>query len=340
MIDWVFGPWTVSQVSQTWRSGAFAILCALALSACGDSPDAPEVACEEPGGAVQIPAGSYRVGSDTAYREEGPAREVTVDEFWIDRGEVTVARFKAFVEATGYVTVAERPVDPAVLPDVPMTAEQRELFLSPGAAVFDPSEATSPRQLRWWVYVPGANWRYPEGPGKPPADARHPVTQIALEDALAFAQWAGGRLATEAEWEVAASLGAPGASARRTAPDNANTWQGVFPALNEEADGFAGVAPAGCFEADAIGLYDMLGNVWEWTSDPYAPQREDPGDIAAITAANLDTAPPEGTIKGGSYLCAPNYCMRYRPSARQAQETGLGTNHIGFRLAYDEEPPG
>ncbi|MEO1220122.1 MAG: SUMF1/EgtB/PvdO family nonheme iron enzyme, partial [Pseudomonadota bacterium] len=182
------------------------------------------------------------------------------------------------------------------------------------------------------------SWRYPEGPDEPAAKPNDPVTQIALVDALAFAEWAGARLPSEAEWEVAASLGSKPSSESSEAPKNANTWQGAFPVRDEARDGYAGMAPVGCFEASEIGLYDMLGNVWEWTSDAHSPRRDQAARSAPISLSSFDEAPPEGTIKGGSYLCAPNYCMRYRPSARQAQETGLGTNHIGFRLVYDRDP--
>jgi formylglycine-generating enzyme required for sulfatase activity len=278
------------------------------------------------------------VGSDHTYPEEGPRQEASVQDFWIDRSEVTVAQFGEFVGQTGYLSVAERPVDPATLPDVPMTPEQRSHFISPGGAVFDPSESETPRDLRWWTYVPGASWKYPQGPDRPAAKPNHPVTQIALEDALAYAQWAGGRLPSEAEWEVAASLGSKRTRNSPDAPVNANTWQGAFPVLDEASDGYAGVAPVGCFEANDIGLYDMLGNVWEWTSDGFSPRRDQSASPRPISLSDFENSPAEGTIKGGSFLCAPNYCMRYRPSARQAQETGLGTNHIGIRVVYDHDP--
>lgn len=307
----------------------------IALSACQSDGEQSQLDCVAEAGAVKIDAGIYSVGSDKAYPEEGPMQEIELAEFWLDRHEVTVEQFAEFVAATRYTSVAERPVDPASLPDLPMTDEQRAQFLSPGGAVFTPDQTTTPRELKWWVYVPGASWRNPRGPDARKALPIEPVTQIALEDALAYARWAGGRLPSEAEWEVAAALGSNAPGDSPIAPENANTWQGVFPVANEASDGFEGVAPIGCFEPSAIGLYDMLGNVWEWTSDPYQARRGLGDDGAGIADGEL---PTEGVIKGGSYLCAPNYCMRYRPSARQAQETGLGTNHIGFRLAYDSEP--
>ena len=221
-----------------------------------------------------------------------------------------------------------------------MPEEAKAHFLSPGGAVFDPTLGQSQRQLSWWAYVPGACWKHPQGPDKAPAAANDPVTQIALEDALTYARWAGGRLPTEAEWEIAASIGAGLDTQPKAAPINANTWQGLFPVANEETDGYSGVAPVACFQPDKAGLHDMIGNVWEWTTDPYQDRRSPVGVIGLSSLGDDRATSLIGTVKGGSFLCAPNYCMRYRPAARQAQETGLGTNHIGFRLVYDEDPQG
>ncbi len=304
------------------------LVCTVGLAACGSSDEPTTVTCEPSSGAINIATGAYSVGSNLAYPEEGPSQTVEISDFWIASTEVTVGEFAKFVDATGYVTVAERPVDPTSLDGIAMTQEQRAFFLSPGGAVFDPEQSVAGGDLSWWVYTPGAYWERPQGPDKPKAGAQEPVTQVALEDAKAYARWAGGRLPSEDEWEVAASFGSSSDSAKTTAPVNANTWQGVFPLVNRESDGFVGVAPVGCFAPNSAGLYDIIGNVWEWTADPYTAQR----------GAGMEASMAEGTIKGGSYLCAPNYCMRYRPSARQAQETGLGTNHIGFRLVYDSDP--
>jgi formylglycine-generating enzyme len=253
-----------------------------------------------------IPPGRFMQGDNPRYPEEGPPRTITVDGFWIDTHEVTNAQFAAFVKATGYHTLAERA--PPVLPGAP--PEMR----IPGSAVFS---TPTPDDMRWWRWAVGAQWRHPSGPretitGK---DAV-PVVQIAYDDALAYARWAGKDLPTEAQWEYAAlggrpALVEPGHAAARFV---ANTYQGVFPARDLGSDGYAGRSPVGCFPANGYGLYDMIGNVWEWTRDAGGG------------------APDMNIIKGGSYLCAANYCARYRPAARQFQERGLGTDHIGFRL--------
>ncbi len=267
---------------------------------------------------ITLPGGTAVIGSDTAYVEEAPARTLSVAGFSIDATEVTNAQFSRFVEATGYVTQAEKVPDPTLIPqDAPPY-----LFL-PGSAVF---KTATPDKPYWWSYVPGANWRHPEGP-KSTIDGRahFPVVQIAFGDAQAYAQWADRRLPRETEWEYAAKAGAatlyPWGDER--VPDGqhrANTWQGLFPMDDRAEDGFAGLAPVGCFKPNAFGLYDMIGNVWEWTATPYV-QNE----------AQFSSIEPVYTIKGGSYLCADNYCRRYRSSARQPQEAGLGSNHIGFR---------
>lgn len=269
-------------------------------------------------GARDLPSGMFLMGSDHAYPEESPQREVRIASFSIDATEVTNDQFSEFVAATGYITTAERAPDPDLIPkDAPAR------FKKPGAAVFSqPQRAGDP----WWQYVPGANWRRPAGPGSNiKGKGNHPVVQVSQEDALAYAAWKGRRLPTEAEWEYAARAGRaptkydwgdepPSPPSRR-----ANTWQGIFPVVDTASDGFSGTSPVGCFPSNPWGLYDMIGNVWEWTSTPYT--------------TGLPDAEPVFTIKGGSYLCAPNYCARYRPTARQGQEYGLSTNHIGFRTA-------
>lgn len=254
-------------------------------------------------GMVWIPPGTVAMGSDV-YPEEA-RRTVTVAGFWIDRTEVTNAEFAVFVKATNYVTVAERQG-------------------TRGAAVFvlPSGNADLSSAANWWRYVEGANWRHPAGPGSSIEDRDHfPVVAITLEDAAAYAKWKGGRLPTEAEWEHAARAGAA-TLPERDQPKNANTWQGVFPIIDTAEDGFEGIAPVGCFKPNAFGLHDMIGNVWEFTSNAYE-----------------GATPPAHVIKGGSFLCAPNYCLRYRPAARQPQEDGLGTSHVGFRTVLDAPAP-
>lgn len=258
-----------------------------------------------------VPGGRFTLGEDARLAEEGPPREVEVAGFWMATREVTNAEFAAFVAATGYRTMAER--DPPVLEGAPP-----EMRL-PGSAVFTVPSANDPR---WWRWVPGANWRNPEGPDSSITGRdREPAVQIAYEDAIAYARWAGKSIPTEEQWELAAATG--GANRREPVSADgtptANYWQGVFPARNLGLDGFRGRAPTGCFPADRHGIHDLIGNVWEWTA----------------SARNAES----NVIKGGSFLCASNYCARYRPAARQFQERGLGTDHIGIRLIDTERPP-
>ncbi len=255
-----------------------------------------------------IPPGSVTLGEDGRYPEEKPPRRVTLPGFWLSSHEVTVAEFARFVAATGYRTVAERI--PPITPEAP--AEMRR----PGSAVFTTPNDADPR---WWRWRAGAQWRRPEA--VVPASPNEPVVQIAYADALAYARWRGVTLPNEAQWERAARVG--GVDVEHTPPQHppvANVWQGPFPAYDLVGDGYAGRAPVGCFPRDRAGLYDMIGNVWEWTSD-------------------ADLTGERGVIKGGSYLCAANYCARYRPAARQFQERGLGTDHIGFRIVDPRRPP-
>jgi sulfatase modifying factor 1 len=291
-------------------------------------------------GVVRIAGGAFKMGQADVYAEEGPVRTVTVSPFWIDRTEVTNAQFARFVAATGYVTVAEQPVDPSAFA---VRVEQIPPdMLKPGSAVFTQPDHPSNRYTDWWAYVPGANWKKPYGPTGPDQGANEPVVHLAYADMEAYAKWRGGRIPTEAEWEFAAKAGRPDYTAQ---PDEANSWQGVFPVVNEKADGFEGIAPVGCFAANPLGLYDMIGNVWEMTSDFYAPGHDPrapardpkgPSENDAYDPANPGM--PSRVIKGGSYLCAPNYCRRYRPAARTGRDSGLGASNVGFRTAYDREP--
>ncbi len=290
-----------------------------------------------------VPGGEFAMGSDRFYPEEGPVRPVQVNGFWIDEGPVTVGRFARFVEETGHVTEAEFAPDPADYPGA-----DPELLV-PGSLVFRPSEGpVNLRDVRnWWAWVPGATWRAPEGPGSSADDRQdHPVTQVAHRDAAAYAAWAGADLPTEAEWERAARGGLESAAfawGDEFAPGGrmmANTWQGRFPWENLLEDGFAGTSPVGSFPANGYGLHDMTGNVWEWTADFFAmrPVAERPCCAPSnprVTDAAGSVAPgevhPRRVIKGGSHLCAPNYCLRYRPAARQSETVETSTTHIGFR---------
>jgi formylglycine-generating enzyme len=289
---------------------------------------------------VQIAAGSFRIGQENVYAEEGPSRLVSVDAFSIDAHEVTNRQFAAFVKATRYTTIAERPVDPALF-SVPKAQIPPDM-LKAGSAVFTPPDQPSTQFTDWWKYVPGANWRKPYGPNGSDYSADEPVVHLAYADMQAFAKWVGGRLPTEAEWEYAALAGADDYTQQ---PREANSWQGVFPVKNTNDDGFSHIAPVGCFKPNAWGLYDMTGNVWEMTSDFYAPGHnpaspsnnpKGPSENAAYDPSNPGL--PSRVIKGGSYLCAPNYCQRYRPAARSGRDPGLGASNVGFRLVYDNMP--
>jgi formylglycine-generating enzyme required for sulfatase activity len=293
-----------------------------------------------------IPGGTFRMGSDEHYPEEAPAHRVSVNAFWIDRCAVTNAEFQRFVEATGHVTLAERPANPADYPGA------KPELLVPSSVMFAkaPHRVNLQDHYNWWVYTEGADWRHPRGPQSSLEGLwDHPVVHVAFEDAQAYAQWAGKDLPTEAEWEFAARGGLEGAEyvwGDEFAPGGrhlANTWQGEFPWQNLLADGHEWTAPVGSFPANGYGLYDMAGNVWEWTSDWY----QDHGQIKKAcctldnprggeSATSIDPRMPEIRIprkvmKGGSYLCAPNYCHRYRPAARMAQAIDTSTCHLGFR---------
>ena len=297
----------------------------------------PIATCPE--GMTWIEGGTFRMGTDDRYPEERSAEDVTVDSFCIDTYEVTNAQFAKFVEETGYITVAERPVPEAIAPE--LSADER----APGSLVFamPDSDAKAVPLLSWWKWQPGANWRHPDRPDSTIAGKdNYPVVHIAFDDAVAYAEWAGKLLPTEAQWEYAARGGLEGAEfswGDRYSPTQANTWQGLFPVKNSQEDGYLGTAPVGSFPANGFGLYDMTGNVWEWTQDWYRighdgkshqvnPVMDDKSDSFDPREPGV----PKRVIKGGSYLCAPNYCSRYRPAAREAQSTDTGASHIGFRL--------
>jgi len=300
-------------------------------------------------GMVLIPGGTFRMGSEDFYPEERPVRDATVGDVWIDVHTVTNREFSRFVRKTGYVTVAERPLAAEDFPG----AEG----VPPGSMVFCGSKG--PIDLKdwrqWWTYVPGAYWRHPEGPGSS-IESRpdHPVVQVAYEDAEAYAAWANKRLPTEAEWERAARGGLDGKpfvwgdEMEPGGKPAANTWQGEFPWQNLRTDGYERTAPVGRFAPNGFGLYDMAGNVWEWTSTWYsaindtAPKAPCCGGTSpreeierSYDRAFPDIKIPRKVVKGGSFLCAPNYCLRFRPAARSPQMIDSGMAHVGFRCAAD-----
>ena len=300
-------------------------------------------------GMVWVPTGSFDLG-DAVYPEEGPLRRVKLDGFWMDRTEVTNEQFGQFVKATGYVTVAERDVDPKLHPGLPPEMRQpgAVVFVSPTAAGGTGQEGASATQ--WWRYLPGAQWRHPGGP-RTSIEGRgaFPVVAITFEDALTYAKWKGRSLPSEAQWEWAARAAQATAqsqgAAMREQPKQANTWQGLFPVLNSGEDGFVGLAPVGCYAPNALGLFDMIGNVWELTMDAWTPDHAALPVGPAGTNADPATPPPrpgaplQRVIKGGSHLCAPNWCMRYRSGARQAQDEDLAVSHLGFRTVLNAPGP-
>jgi formylglycine-generating enzyme required for sulfatase activity len=295
-----------------------------------------------------VPGGTFAMGSERHYPEEAPVREATVGGFWIDERPVTNLEFMRFVKATGHVTLAEQLPDPAQYPGA-----KAELLFA-GSVVFE--KTAGPVDLgnhfNWWTWKRGADWRHPQGPeSNLHGRERHPVVHVAHGDAQAFADWAGKELPTEAEWEFAARGGLDGAEfawgdvLMPKGRPMANTWQGEFPYENTLADGYEGTSPAGRFPANGYGLLDMIGNVWEWTTDWYVTSHApvlaccssdprtasiDPEDPAAI---------PRKVTKGGSHLCAPNYCRRYRPAARMAQPVDTSTSHLGFRCVVRPDDP-
>lgn len=262
---------------------------------------------------VLLSGGRFTMGSDEGYAEERPAREESVGRFWIDRTEVTNRQFAAFVDATGYVTVAERKPDARDYPGADPS------LLVPGSLVFvSPTDDGAGGDVTWWRYVPGACWRHPEGPGST-IETRmdHPVVHVTYEDARTYAAWIGKRLPTEAEWEFAARGGLSGKKypwgdeLRSEGRWMANTWQGDFPWADSREDGFAGTAFVGAFAPNGYGLFDMAGNVWEWTA--------------------TRAAEGERVAKGGSFLCSPDFCDRYRPAAKSTLSEDTSMSHVGFR---------
>jgi formylglycine-generating enzyme len=324
-----------------------------ATASTADDRSGDQVNKKAPPGMVWIPGGTFLMGTDdvASFPNERPAHRVHVEGFWIDVYDVTNAEFAKFIEATGYVTTAERPVNwddlKKELP--PGTPKPDDGALAPGSLVFTPTAEPVPLNdlSAWWRWVPGANWRHPEGPGSSiQGRANHPVVQVSWYDAVAYAKWAGKRLPTEAEWEFAARGGleskryAWGDEFRPGGRYMANTWQGVFPVHDTGEDGFVGTSPVGSFPANGYGLYDMAGNVWQWCSDWYrvdayieaASQnvcRNPAGPAESFDPA--DPYAPKRVVKGGSFLCNPSYCESYRPSARRGTPADTGSSHTGFR---------
>lgn len=295
---------------------------------------------------VWIPGGTFTMGSDRHYPEEAPAHRVAVEGFWMDRHTVTNRQFASFVAVTGYVTVAERPANPADYPGA------KPELLAPASTVFRQPlhrvDLSNP--YNWWTYVPGADWRHPQGPGSSvKRKPDHPVVHVSWEDVEAYAHWAEKELPTEAEWEFAARGGIDGATyawGEELTPGGrwmANTWQGEFPHENTARDGYDRTAPVGAFPPNGYGLADMIGNVWEWTTDWYQPHAETSAPCCTIDSPRggdrersydprVRGIPiPRKVMKGGSHLCAPNYCRRYRPAARMPQPIDTATSHLGFR---------
>lgn len=283
---------------------------------------------------VKIDGGILRMGSRAFYPEEGPVHDVGVATFAISTHAVTNREFAAFVDAIGYVTVAERRLDPADFPEADLAG------VEPGSLVFRPT--VGPVDLRdwrqWWSWVPGANWRHPFGPESSVEGlGAHPVVQVAYLDALAYATWARARLPTESEWEFAARGGLVGATYSWGEEPNdgtrANTWQGRFPYEDTRSDGPVRTVPVGSLPPNGYGLHEMTGNTWEWTATPWGPRHGVPD--AHCSPGNHSSHTGSRVLKGGSHLCAPEYCLRYRPAARTEQTEDSATTHIGFRLVRD-----
>jgi sulfatase modifying factor 1 len=295
---------------------------------------------------IRVEGGEFAMGSESFYPDEGPVQRISVAGFWIDRYPITNAQFAAFVDETGYVTEAECAPDLAVYPDTPPEN------LVPGGLVFvmplGPVHLGDFRQ--WWAWTPGADWRHPTGPRSSIVGLdQHPVVQVSHSDAVAYCQWRGRELPSEAEWEYAARGGIDGAvftwgneDLQETDPV-ANTWQGAFPYENTEIDGWTRTSPVDSYPPNGYGIYDMAGNVWEWTDDWYTARRADTsshpccGPIWARGGTREESFEsnqaeiPRKVLKGGSHLCTPQYCYRYRPAARQPQTIDTSSGHIGFR---------
>src|ERR1700731_4036188 len=311
-------------------------------------PNEHQAEDRQTGNMVRIPGGTFRMGSDHHYPEEAPAHRVSVDSFWLDRTPVTNRQFKQFVKATGYKTFAEIPPDPKDYPG----ALPHMLYAGSLVFIHPPSTFDLRDWSQWWTFMKGADWRHPYGPkSNINTSDEHPVVHVSYADALAYAKWAGKDLPTEAEWEFAARGGLDGSEFARgdeftpRGRQMANTWQGAFPHENLKLDGYERTSPVTAFPPNGYGIYDMIGNVWEWTADWYSPKHaidipkaccipDNPRggrEEASYDPYMPNIRIPRKVLKGGSHLCAPNYCRRYRPAARHAEPVDTSTSHVGFR---------
>jgi sulfatase modifying factor 1 len=341
---------------KAWSLPRYLLLPALGLVAFGTTYALVSWPSPAPSGMVWIPSGEFTMGtdSDLGWADEKPAHRVRVNGFFMDETDVTNAQFGKFVEATGYVTTAEKPVDAAeILSQLPPgTPPPPKENLLPGSMVFVPTSGPVPVvgqevHRQWWKWTPGANWRHPEGPDSNIEGKNdHPVVQVSWDDAVAYAQWAGKRLPTEAEWEFAARGGLDnkpyvwGEDKPTDTNIRANIWQGEFPYKNTAIDGYERTSPVKAFAPNGYGLYDMSGNVWQWCSDWYQVdlyrQRAGKGVVVNPSGPEKSFDPrqpysPLRAQKGGSFLCNDAYCTRYRPSARHGCTPDSGMSHIGFR---------
>ncbi len=338
---------------MSFRAPSTLCFAALALAACSERSESPRERAPQvresaapvaaPPGMVWIPGGEFTMGSEDGLPDERPTHRVRVSGFFIDATEVTNAQFRAFVDATGYVTTAERPIDVEELMRQAGPGAERPApeLLVPGALVLDATQSTG----WWWKWQPGASWRKPDGIHALDAEHdTHPVVQVAWDDAVAYCEWAGKRLPTEAEWEFAARGGLEGVRHTWGAEKNpggahmANIWQGRFPEQNLVEDGFSGTAPVKSFPANGYGLFDMSGNVWEWVSDWYRRDTYAKREGVSVDPLGPDSSydpqepnSPKRVNRGGSFLCSDNYCIGYRPSARMKSSPDTGLFHTGFR---------
>ncbi len=316
---------------------------------------------EAPSGMVWIPGGEFSMGTNAAigWSDEKPAHRVSVRGFWMDEAEVTNAQFQRFIDATGYKTTAERPpvLEEIMKQSPPGTPPPAPEVMVPGSLVF--TMTSGPVSLddfsQWWKWTPGANWRHPEGPGSDiKGRMEHPVVHVSWDDAVAYAQWAGKRLPTEAEWEYAARGGLNGqpyvwgqGPPKKGERWLCNIWQGHFPYQNTEEDGYLRTAPVKSYSPNGYGLYDMAGNVWEWCQDFYAADLYRQRGAATLhnprgPETSHDPRHPHGPSRvqrGGSFLCNDQYCLRYRPSARHGCSPDTGMSHVGFRCVMDVDAP-